>query len=404
MRVTVTIEYRLEQTPDGAVWTGSSFAYPFWSRYLDVFDRVQVLARARPVLAPRPRARRVDGEGVTVVPLPHYVGSWRFATQWPHVRAAARAALAPDDALIVRLPSPIAAAVVPGRSNPRPFGAEVVGDPREGLARGVVRDAARPLARWLLTRQLASLCRRAAAVSYVTAERLQRRYPPGPGTYATNYSSIDLGDEAFAAAPRDPPASGAPVRLVTVASLETLYKGVDVLLDATARLVEAGTDVGLLLVGDGRSRPAFEERAARLGLTERVEFRGEVPSGGPVRAALDEADLFVMPSRSEGLPRALIEAMARGMPCVGTTAGGIPELLGDEALVPPGDPTALAGAIGRMLADPAAMAAAARRNLSVAREYGHAVLQARRREFYDRVRAATAAWLDEEARRSESST
>ncbi len=404
VRVTVTIEYRLERTPDGAVWTGASFAYPFWSRYLEVFDSVLVLARLRPVAEPRPDARRADGDRVEFAPMPYYVGSLGFVRRWRRLRTAVGAALRPDDAVIMRLPSPVAAAVMPELAPERPFGVEVVGDPHEALAPGAMRDVARPLARRLLTRQVARLCRRAAAVAYVTAGRQQRRYPASPTAYTTHYSSIDLDEGDFAAAPRRPPPPGEPVQLVTVASLETPYKGVDVLLDAARVLVADGRNVKVLIVGDGRQRSRLEQHAARRGLGGRVEFRGELPAGAPVRAALDESDLFVMASRSEGLPRALVEAMARGLPCVGTTAGGIPELLDQSALARPGDPAALAGAIRRMLDDPAAMAAAATRNQVEARAYLRPALQARRRDFYATVAAATSKWLDEEEAASESSS
>jgi glycosyltransferase involved in cell wall biosynthesis len=70
-----------------------------------------------------------------------------------------------------------------------------------------------------------------------------------------------------------------------------------------------------------------------------------------LRTLLDEADLYCLPSHTEGLPRSLVEAMARALPAVASSVGGVPELLDPACLVPPGDPAALAGAIGRLLAD-----------------------------------------------------
>ena len=116
-----------------------------------------------------------------------------------------------------------------------------------------------------------------------------------------------------------------------------------------------------------------------------VEFTGAL-SGAAVRSRLDAADLLVMPSRTEGLPRALIEAMARGLPAIATAVGGIPELLAPADLIAPGDPGALAAAIRSRLADPQWLADASARNLTRARAYAQAELTRRRDAFYAAVR------------------
>jgi glycosyltransferase involved in cell wall biosynthesis len=122
-----------------------------------------------------------------------------------------------------------------------------------------------------------------------------------------------------------------------------------------------------------------------------VRFHGQLPAGQAVWEVLDRADLFVLPSRQEGLPRAMIEAMARGLPCIGSTVGGFPELLPPEAMVPPGDATALARKIGDLLASPQHMAALAASNLQRAHNYRADQLRERRIAFYRSVREQTAA-------------
>jgi len=93
-----------------------------------------------------------------------------------------------------------------------------------------------------------------------------------------------------------------------------------------------------------------------------------------------------MPSRAEGLPRALVEAMARGCPCIGSNVGGIPELLAADDLVPPNDPEALARKIMEVTADPERMKAMSARNLSRAKEFDPEVLRNMRLAFYRYVR------------------
>jgi glycosyltransferase involved in cell wall biosynthesis len=380
-RAAVYLEHRFAVTPDGAVWTDGPFPASFFARYLDVFEAVRVAARARPVAEPDPGWRRADGSGVRFEALPYYVGPWRYFARLPAVRrAVARLAAEPGWTPILRAPSEIAnlaAARLLARG--RRFAAEVVGDPWDACAPGAVRHPLRALARrhhlWAQRR----ICRHASAAAYVTERALQQRYPPAPGAYATHYSSVELADEAFSPAPRTP--RSGPLRLVAVGSMEHLSKAQDAAIEALARCRAEGLDARLTLVGDGRYRPSLEALTRSLGLASEVEFRGALAAGEPVRRALDEADVFVLPSRQEGLPRAMIEAMARGLPAIGSTAGGIGELLAPGDLTPPGDAEALARAIAAF-AHPERRAAAAARNWRRAHDYRDSELRRRRVEFY----------------------
>jgi glycosyltransferase involved in cell wall biosynthesis len=175
--------------------------------------------------------------------------------------------------------------------------------------------------------------------------------------------------------------------------LAQLYKAPAVLLEAIARCVGAGLDLGLTVVGDGKHRSELEAQARMLGLAERVCFLGQLTAGDPVREQLDHADLFVLPSLTEGLPRAMIEAMARALPCVGSTVGGIPELLPPEDTVPAGDAAALARKIREVVTALERMARMSTRNLAKAREYSDEALRSRQISFYQHLRAETTRWL-----------
>jgi glycosyltransferase involved in cell wall biosynthesis len=134
----------------------------------------------------------------------------------------------------------------------------------------------------------------------------------------------------------------------------------------------------------------LQARAQGLGIEDRVVFRGHLQFGAAVRHGLDSADLFVLPSRQEGLPRAMLEAMARALPAIGSTAGGIPELLDPENLVPPNDPQALANKLAEVLRDPSRLQQMSAANLAKAREYEETLLEQRRNLFLEQVREETA--------------
>jgi len=391
MDLIIALEHRFVRTPDGTIWTPTALARPSWDRYLGHFQRVLLLARLEDAPAPESRWKRVDGGGVSLLPVPNYVGPWQYLARRAQVRRAVAGALArhPGAALILRAPGTIGSLAARSlRQARRRFAIEVVGDPWDVFAPGASDSALRPFFRWWTTRELRAVCREASAALYVTAAALQRRYPTRFGVPTFAASDVEADDEAYVERPRsfESPAK-APFRLVHVGTLAALYKGPDLLLDAVARCSQAGLDLELTIVGDGRLRGSLERRARRLGLGGRVRFAGQLPSGAAVRRELDRADLFVLPSRQEGMPRALIEAMARALPCVATAVGGIPELLAAEATVAAPDAAALAERIAAFARDGALCSEQSRRNLERAREYHQRRLQPVRERFYEEVLA-----------------
>jgi len=128
-------------------------------------------------------------------------------------------------------------------------------------------------------------------------------------------------------------------------------KGHKYLIQAAEKVIKEVANAKFLIVGDGPIRDEMEELSVRLGLDERVIFTGmreDVPE------VLSIMDVFVLPSINEGMGRALVEAMAMGLPCVASSVGGVPEVVTDGEtglLVPAEDPSALAEAIIRLAKD-----------------------------------------------------
>jgi len=137
-----------------------------------------------------------------------------------------------------------------------------------------------------------------------------------------------------------------PPHLFFVGRLER-QKGLDVLLQALGRVesMNPTTDWKLRVFGEGPLRAEYESQAHALGIAERVQFEGQIPN---VPAQLVEADIFVLPSRAEGMSNALLEAMAAGLPSIATRISGNTDLIEDGVnglLVPPENPEVLANAI-----------------------------------------------------------
>jgi glycosyltransferase involved in cell wall biosynthesis len=392
MKVSVASEQRFHRLPDGSVWTQTQYGLGFWKRYLDVFDHVRCLARVLDVTELRGDWHRADGPGVSFAAVPYYVGVRAFARRWRHIRRSVGAASRPGDAFILRAPGNVSALVWRHLAAARyPYGVEVLGDPYAAFAPGAVRHPLRGPMRWHLWRQLRRQCANASAASYVTGQVLPDRYPSrGPVVVA---SDIELPDEGIVTTPRRFERIPVPVKLVFVGSLEQYYKAPDILIRALASCLARGMDLRLTMVGEGRNRAELERLAVTSGCADRIQFAGHLPAGGPIDAELDRSDLFVLPSRSEGLPRAVLEAMARGLPCIGSDAGGIPELLPADAIVPRGNVRALADKICEIARDPRRMTQLAATNLERIQAYRSVVLLERRVGFYREVRRATDAWL-----------
>lgn len=219
----------------------------------------------------------------------------------------------------------------------------VVTEHYTGFERGLVTGYDRALARFAFER--ADLV---APVSEALAGHLREL---APGARIRVHPNV-VDTEVFGV--REDGRDG-PARLLTVGALAE-KKGHVYLLDALARLDGVTLDV----VGDGELRGELEAAAARLGLSERVRFHGELLKEEVARM-MGEVDLLVVASTHETFGCTLIEAMASGLPSVATRVGGVPEVLVPAAgeLTEPRDPAALAEAIERALArsfDPGALA------------------------------------------------
>ncbi|MGC4002367.1 MAG: glycosyltransferase [Pirellulales bacterium] len=301
------------------------------------------------------------------------------------------AAVAPGDAVMLNVPGQIANCLYPAIEAGRPYAVHVISDSRDTFAPGAFEHPLRPFFRWWFAKNLARQVAASSAALFVTRRTLQARYP-SRGLVA-GISDVDLPPAAFVAEPRENRAPGAPFTLMNIGTMSTQFtKGLDVLIDAVALCAAKGLNVRAVLVGGGRYQKFFEERAKELGVAERIVFRGQLPAGEAIRSELDAADLFVFPSRIEGLPRALVEAMARGLPCLSTAVGGIPELLSDDDLTPVGDAAALAEKIIAVAHDSERLAVMSARNLRSAREFRAEALQVEWNSFFRTLAEQTREW------------
>lgn len=394
-RLLVATERHYQRGPDQRVYASGPSNYAEWATYVEVFDEIRVLARLASNHRPATEELRADGPSVFFDPLPDYRGAWQYLSNLPVLAACVRRTIEQCDAYILRVPGLVGRLAWKELTKlGAPYALEVLGDPWDALGPYSAQLPLRPLLRRVAVRDLRAMCKGAVAVHYVTREALQRRYPPAKGAYAVGFSDW-MSDGNFAspwdlekrlAQTESAKSGGRPFRVGFVGSLAQPYKGLDVLLRAIALCCFQKLNVELVAAGDGRYLAEMKSLATRLDIQNRTTFLGELPFGKSVLDLLDSIDLFVLPSRAEGLPRALLEAMSRGCPCIATNIGGIPELLDASDMVPTGDHVILAQKISEVLLSGSRLSQMARNNLATAEHFRPDLVANARREFCRYVR------------------
>ncbi|MGF6329981.1 glycosyltransferase involved in cell wall biosynthesis [Pseudomonas sp. BS3782 TE3695] len=357
--------------------------YEFYGRrYLSVFSEVIIVGRL--FEKQDPTALPVDGPNVSFLKLPAGHGPIGLIKSLPSILKTVLSTTSPGSAYLLRVPANVPSIYALVLWLKRiPFCIEVCADPFDSYSAKALNN--HPLSR-LFQKFFVGLvkwqCRKAVATAYVTRNALQLRYPPGEPATSYAFTSIDLFEEAYALnAKRIEDFETSTPHIVLTGNMQGKMKGHDTLLNALAIIHKKGIKAKLTIIGYGNNEPLYRKMCADLNLENFVTFTGKMASGEPIRRILDTADLFVLPSRQEGLPRALLEAMARALPAIATRVGGTPELVEECALVPPDDEQLLANKIIEFLSSPDLLHSQSSRNLLVARTYNAAVIQNLRNDF-----------------------
>lgn len=232
---------------------------------------------------------------------------------------------------------------------------------------------------------LRKIVRKAPFALYVTEHFLQKRYPcDGETEHASNVCIEKVSDSVLANRIKriDSYTKDTPLKIMTTAAVSVRYKGQEYVIRALSKLnKELGFNYHYYMVGAG-DQSFLRGVAKEVGVEEFVHFIGPLPHD-KVTEMLDDMDLYIQPSKQEGLPRALIEGMSRALPAVGTRVAGIPELLGDDYLVKKGSVDDIIEVLSTKM-NKECMKEQARVNYAKASEYTLDIINARRQAFFDK--------------------
>lgn len=385
MRIMVAIEQHFVEY-GGAIYTDIAFAYPYWQQYLKVFDEVCPIARMRKVTTLPKGWQRADGPHVCFIFITDYLGFWDFLCKMPRVLFDCFKATRKQGCYLLRGGN-IGTFCWPYlRLRRRPYAVEVVGDAGESVltVRNVQILGLNRLIAYVGHKISKIKTNKAFCASYMS-NYLQNLYPSADRSKEWVFSGANIDEQVLTAPRTVKEFQVKPFDIISIGRLEP-EKGHLILIQALERLSLQGYDLRAIIIGPGKETDNLRNSVEKMGLSGRVSICGAIPWGQELFAKLDESKLFVLPSFTEGMPRALIEAMARGLPGIGSDVEGIKELLSAEYRVPPRNSEALAAKIAEIINDTERLETMSRTNFAKAMEYRAEIMNQRKMEFWHYIR------------------
>lgn len=373
------------RAPNGMYYSDGKLVASSWERYLEFCEKLYIVCRVSDVIDEAAILKldlssRENVEFVPVIGVSHYTVIFRnFFVNYRTLYSIFRR----STLIILRVPSftSFIAYLVILRLNTK-YCVEVVASARESLV--AILGTKGIFVAWALEKFTKFIVGRAVGAIYVTKSFLQRKYPTKKvAAVASNIELAAVGADVLMRRLSSATAAST-FRLGVIGSYTQNYKGIDLAVHALKILQDSGMNFTLEVVGKGDSSILIE-LAKSLGVEDRVKFVGTVKSGRDIYAWLDTVDMYIQPSRTEGLPRSLVEAMSRGCPVVASRIGGIPELVDPEFLHESGDYEELAKKIAVLAACPTVRQCQSKINFEKAALYYADNLRVVRSDFFSAV-------------------
>lgn len=363
------------------------------NRYTRIFDEVVICAREVKQLPSSFIQKPIINRQISFLALPN-VNSTNIIKNRRRIKQQIKNELNTADGFIIRAPSSISyIAYYCIKDMHKPIATELVADARVFFTINKSDFFLKNLLKHLLQNMAVGHERKLAwnsnAVLYVTKKYLQNLYPCKalkvdqkdsksiyvscsdvilkPEFYNSHFSKYD-GKERFV--------------ICHTGSLSGENKGQRTVIEILERLMQNGFNCEVHFIGDGDNRVTFEQLAKDKKLENRIFFHGQISNFNEIKNIYSKAHLFLFPSISEGLPRALIEAMANSLPCLAYDVGGINELLPVQCLSKLNDKEGLYSKTEKMITNQKYREAQAIRNYFTSKDYEIINLNSIRDEFY----------------------
>jgi len=371
---------------EGEFYSNGAFSTEVLARYTNAFGNIKFLSRHRSVSKVLSKMTKASSDKVEFINVPDFNSLSKYFNIMRAKQVIEKEVLL-SDIIIARLPSSIGSlAIKYAQKHNKTYIVEVVGCAWEALwNHGSVQGKIyAPIA----YNKMKKLVKSSKFTLYVTNEFLQRKYPSSGITVGcSNVNIPKVADEVLAkriSKIRDKKPNDL-IKIGMIGALGSSYKGFDLAIEAISLLEKKFENLELYIVGAG-DKEKWVQFAEQRNVANQVHFVGSLPNGNEIFNWLDTLDIYIQPSRTEGLPRATIEAMSRGCPVVGSNAGGIPELLDNKFVHEIGNGQDLSKKLESLLSDNMLLEQQAIKNFEKSKEYTKDVLDSRRNEFWNTVK------------------
>jgi len=355
-------------------------------RYLNFGDQVTFLVRLKKIQDSETKGLMpfVNGN-LTIIGVPDFASPVNFIKNISEVKKIIRREVINADVLVSRLPSLIGrVAIKKALEEDKPYMVEVVGCPWDALYNhSFLGKVYAPFAYFLLKNQV----KKSPYVLYVTTKFLQSRYPSDGDTTGVTDVVLNPADEKVLEKRLNKIKGLKPNQILTIgtaAGYDVKFKGQEFVIKAIAILKEKGVNFEYRPVGKGTGNK-LKELAKNLGVQERVIFLGQLKHY-EVFDYLDSVDIYIQPSKQEGLPRAVVEAMSRACPVIGSSTGGIPELIDDSMIFGKGNVKELVNILEKFSKDTLIDQAIV--NYTSAKKFETTIMDEKRLIFYSKFKSS----------------
>lgn len=364
---------------------GMTLTYDFLKeRYLKYYDKLIVSTRCKNIEQEKGNSlgyKITEGENVKVIPIKNYNKIPDSILKRKIIKKEIEDILDKCDLAIIRMPSVIGniACDICRKKNIK-YKIEMVACPWGGYTNHKNKYG-KIVAPFMFFRTKYSL-KKAKEVIYVTEKFLQKRYPSkGKSISCSDVVLGKIDDDILKKRKNkiDRIQKSDKIKLFTIGSLDLKYKGQEYVIKALGELKKEGiNNFEYFLIGNG-SNEYLKKIIIKNNVQDEVIFLGTIQHK-EIFDRIDEMDIYIQSSLIEGLPRAIIEAMSRACPAIGTNAGGIPELINEKYIFKKKDTKGLVKILKNITKDE--LKEMAKYSFEVAKRYDKKVLENKRRKFY----------------------